>query len=56
MRRIDEEEAKKILFDKTPTDRIIETRDYGDCWEFIVSCGGDVSTYRIYGDGEIYER
>ena len=31
MRRIDEEEAKKILFDKTPTDRIIETRDYGDC-------------------------
>ncbi len=51
-----QEKAKKILFDNTPADRIIETHQAGDFWEFTVRAGGDVLVYRIYDNGEIYSR
>ena len=57
MCRLDEEEeAKKILFNQTPADRIIDSYETKDFWEFDVRAGGDVLTYRIYDDGEVYER
>ena len=56
MSRYDLEEAKKILFDQTPADRIIDSYEARDFWEFAVRAGGDVLTYRVYDDGMICER
>ena len=47
---------KKIVFEKTPIDKII---DYYKTMQFIEvtgRAGGDVLTYRIYNDGSVCER
>ena len=41
-------DALDILFEETPTDHILEDYEAPDFFQFIVSCGGDVVTYRIY--------
>lgn len=52
--------AKEILFEKTPTDRIIETHHVGYFSgyfiEFLVSAGGDYLTFRVYDNGTVTER
>ena len=40
--------ALDILFEETPTDYILEDYETPDFFQFTVSCGGDVVTYRIY--------
>lgn len=47
---------KKIVYEKTPIDKII---DYYETREFIEvtgRAGGDVLTYRIYNDGSVCVR
>jgi hypothetical protein len=56
MSRLDEEEAKKILFEKTPADRVVDSYEDRSFWEFTCRAGGDVLTYRIYDDGDVTER
>ena len=56
MSRLDREEAEKILFDNTPADRIVDTYEDSNFWEFTCRAGGDVLTYRIYDSGTITER
>lgn len=56
MSRYDLEEAKKIIFNQTPTDRIIDSYETKEFWEFVCRAGGDVLTYRLYDDGMICER
>ena len=41
-------DAIDILFGSTPTDYILDSHETPDFFEFNVSCGGDVCTYRIY--------
>lgn len=50
------EKAKKILFEETPTDRIIDYYIGVDYVEFDCKAGGDTLTYRVYKNGKIYER
>ena len=40
-------EAITILFNETPTDYILEHFEAPTFWEFHVSAGGDLLTYRI---------
>lgn len=50
-------EALDILFESTPTDYVMESNETPDFFQFHVSCGGDVCTYRIYKkDGSVYEK
>lgn len=56
MSRLDREEAEKILFDNTPADRIVDTYEDSNFWDFTCRAGGDVLTYRIYDSGTITER
>ena len=49
--------ALDILFEKTPADYIIKSDETPDFFQFQVSCGGDICTYRIYKEsGKIYEK
>ena len=51
------QDALNILFEETPTDYIIENDETPDFFQFQVSCGGDICTYRIYKKtGDIYEK
>ena len=50
------EEAKKILFENTPADRIVEYYVGIDFVEFACRAGGDLLCYRVYKNGKIYER
>lgn len=50
------EQAKKILFNNTPVDRIIETYEDRDYIEFVCKAGGDTLTYRVYRGGTLVER
>ena len=50
-------EAVEILFEETPTDYILESFEAPDFFQFYVSCGGDVITYRVHKDtGRVHER
>lgn len=44
------EARRKFLDENVGYDYIMETRELGDCTEFITSMGGDVARYRVYGD------
>ena len=51
------QDALDILFEKTPTDYIMDSNETPDFFQFHVSCGGDACAYRIYKkDGSIYEK
>lgn len=50
------EKAKERLFNNTPADRILESVIMPEYVDFIVTCGGDACTYRIYDDGRIGEK
>ena len=47
---------KKIVYDKTPIDTIIDYYKTGQFIEVTGRAGGDVLTYRIYNDGTVTER
>ena len=51
-----EKKAKKILYTKTPIDRIIDSYDCGKCWVFEGTAGGDLLIYKVYEDGTVTER
>lgn len=59
MRAIDE---KRLMFldDNAGFDYVLESHNAGRFTEFVVRHGGDVLTYRVYGesesDFELYER
>ena len=50
------EKAKERLFNNTPADRILKSVIMPEYVDFIVTCGGDACTYRIYDDGRIGEK
>ena len=50
------EQARKMIFESTPVDRIIDTYEDRDYIEFVCEAGGDVLTYRVYRGGTIVER
>lgn len=50
------EKAKKILYNETPADRIIDYYISVDYVEFDCKAGGDTLTVRIYNDGTVTER
>ena len=51
------QDALDILFDQTPTDYIMDSDEAPDFFQFHVSCGGDVCTYRIYKEtGRVCEK
>lgn len=50
------EKAKKILYNETPADRIIDTYQTSSFIEFVCKAGGDTLTVRIYNDGTVTER
>ena len=50
------QKARKILFDNTPADRVLETYATPDYVEFICVAGGDPMRFRVYNDGKIYEK
>ena len=50
------EKAKKILFEQTPADRILDTYDDYNYIEFTCSAGGDVMRIRIYDNGTVVEK
>lgn len=50
------QEARKILFDNTPADRVLDTYQTSSFIEFVCKAGGDTLTVRIYNDGTITER
>lgn len=41
-------EAVEKLFNETPADYILEEYESPDFFQFVVSCGGDCCTYRIF--------
>ena len=50
------EQARKMILESTPADRIIDTYEDRDYIEFVCKAGGDVLTYRVYRGGTIVER
>lgn len=48
--------ARKVLFNNTPVETIMDTYDGGNYVQFVGMAGGDVLTYRIYADGLIGEK
>lgn len=50
------EQARKMILESTPVDRIIETYEDRDYIEFVCKAGGDTLTYRVYRGGTIVER
>ena len=50
------EKAKKILFENTPAERIIDAYDCGDYVQFDCKAGGDLLMFRIYNNGFICEK
>ena len=51
-----ESKAIKILYSRTPADKIISIDKYRNCYEIVARAGGDVLTYRVYENGTITER
>ena len=50
-------QAVNILFEETPTDYILEYFETPDCFQFNVSCGGDLCRYRVYKEtGKVVEK
>ena len=49
------EEAKQLLFDRTPTSRILDYYRGNNFYEFNVSCGRDNITYKVYDNKNITE-
>lgn len=48
--------AKKAL-DKIPSfSELLKVYEYKDCIEFVVNRWGDICTFRVYSNGEVYER
>lgn len=50
------EEAKKILYNETPADRILDTYKTNSFIEFICTAGGDTMRVRVYNDGTVTEK
>lgn len=50
------ENIKKIIFEKTPIDKIHTITRFIDFYEVHGSAGGEALTYRIYDNGSICER
>ena len=48
--------ALKLLKNHFDFSRVIEVFNAGKFYEFIVSCCGDVRTFRVYENGNITER
>ena len=48
--------ALKLLKKNIDFSRIIEVFNAGRFWEFVVSCYGDIKTFRVYENGSITER
>lgn len=55
-KRIELEQARKMIFEQTPADCIIDTYEDRDYIEFVCKAGGDTLTYRVYRGGTIVER
>lgn len=51
-----DELIKKIIYESTPIDKILEIIDLIDGFEVIGKAGGDVLKYRIYKNGTLCER
>ena len=50
------EKMKKAL-DKIPSySELLSAYDLGDCVEFTINRWGDVCTYRVYNNGNVYAR
>lgn len=50
-------EATNILYENTPADYVMEAYETTDFFEFKVSMGGDVGTYRVYKEtGKVYSK
>ena len=47
---------KKMVYDKTPIDKIIDYYETKDFIEVTGKAGGDTLTYRIYNDGTVTVR
>ena len=50
------ENALKVLKKYCDYSRLIEVFNAGRFWEFVVSCYGDIKTFRVYENGSITER
>lgn len=48
--------VKKIVYERTPIDTILDIYTDSEFSEVVGRAGGDTLTYRIYPDGRIYER
>lgn len=52
-----EDDARAIIYSRTPIDYIIQTYHIGaGAWEFVGKAGNDILTYRVYNDGSVTER
>lgn len=45
--------TKKQALSKIHYDRVLEAYQTNDFWEFVISIGGDVITYRVYNNGSV---
>ena len=50
-----EKKARKYIKAHSPIEKILYSADYGDFVQIVGKAGGDVLTYRYYGDGDICE-
>ena len=49
-------EIRKIVIERTPLDRVIQTQNFGNYTDVVGSAGGDNITYRIYSNGQVVEK
>lgn len=49
-------ELRMILIERTPLDRVIEQRSFGDYTDVVGSAGSDTITYSIYSNGQVVEK
>lgn len=53
---MDIKEATEILLRETGEELILDVHQCGDFVEFITTQGGDVHKFRVYEDGDIFEK
>lgn len=51
-----EKEAVNKVKKECGVERVLDTVEMRDCVEVVGKCGGDVVTFRVMNNGQIYER